>query len=273
MLRLLIGAAGAVAALAVLVRVIEPRLAFFPARGESIPADLGIRIEPATLDTQDGEHLRAWALPHANPRALVVYFHGNGGNLSGWLPILAGIHRHGFAVAAIDYRGYGASTGAPSERGLYRDVDAALEWTSGLAAPGTPVVYWGRSLGTTMAAYAATKRAPAGLILEAGFPSARAITRESPLLALLGLFSTYRFPTADYARSVQCPILVMHGDADRVIPFSLGRALHESLGGATRFVTIPGGDHNDVTPPHPDRYWQAVDDFIATLGHPPGVRA
>jgi uncharacterized protein len=266
MVRLLIVIACGVVALAVLVRILEPRLAFFPDRGERpTPADLGIPFKPATLQTADGERLRAWDLPAPNPRAVVVYFHGNGGNLSVWLPILDGVRRHGFTVAAIDYRGYGASTGTPSERGLYRDVDATLEWAWGLAQPGIPVVYWGRSLGTTMAAYGATRRAPDGVILEAGFPNARALTRESPALAVLGLFSTYRFPTADYAKSVRCPILVMHGDADRVIPFSHGRALYEALAGRKRFVAIPGGDHNDMAPPNPDAYWKAVDEFIAAL--------
>jgi pimeloyl-ACP methyl ester carboxylesterase len=120
-----------------------------------------------------------WTLPHAVPRAAVMYFHGNGGNLSVWLPILAGVYKQGFTVHAIDYRGYGASTGRPTERGLYRDVDATLESISARLDRGLPLVYWGRSLGTTMAAYAASRRRPAGLILEAGFPDARSLLRAS----------------------------------------------------------------------------------------------
>src|SRR5688572_8725241 len=79
-------------------------------------------------------------------RASVVYFHGNGGNLSIWAPILAGIHREGYAVYAIDYRGYGLSTGRPSERGLFRDLDAFVPWARDRVPAGLPVVYWGRSL-------------------------------------------------------------------------------------------------------------------------------
>jgi uncharacterized protein len=249
-----------------LVARVEPRLTFFPSAGETeTPRTIGLEYEAVSIRTADEETIAAWWMPHDAARGDVVYFHGNGGNLSVWVPILADVYRHGFTVAAIDYRGYGASSGSPTERGLYRDVDAALDWARGLAQPGIPVVYWGRSLGTTMAAYAATKRAPDGLILESGFPSARALTRASPPLAFLGLFSTYRFPTADYAKSVRCPILVMHGDADRVIPFSHGLALYEALSGAKRFVTIPGGDHNDMTPSNPDAYWTAVRDFITTL--------
>src|SRR5216117_4144391 len=160
-MKLLVAVIAAVAGIAILVRIIESRFAFFPSASEQqTPDAIGLTFEKATLTTNDGEQLRGWFLPSPTAGPLVVYFHGNGGNLSVWLPILAGLHRHGFAVAAIDYRGYGASTGRPSERGLYRDVDAALEWTARLVTPGRCVVYWGRSLGTTMAAYAAAKQKP-----------------------------------------------------------------------------------------------------------------
>lgn len=254
------------AALAVLVRALEPRLAFFPTRGEdATPAALGIPFRAEVIQTRDGERLQAWLLPHAQARAFVLYFHGNGGNLSVWLPVLAGLHRQGYAVAAADYRGYGLSTGTPSERGLYRDVDAVVEWAAPHRPPGVPVLFWGRSLGTTMAAYAATRTRPAGLILESGFPDARSVLRESPLLFALSVFATYRFPTASHAQRAGCPILVMHGDADRVIPFGNGRALYEALPEPKRLETIRGADHNDLVPPDEPRYWTAVRDFVSTL--------
>jgi uncharacterized protein len=253
-------------ALAVFVRWLEPRFAFFPTAGESpTPAELGVPFEAVTLTTNDGEQLRAWFLPNPGARALVVYFHGNGGNLSVWLPVIAGIYRQGFSVAAIDYRGYGASSGHPTERGMYRDVDAALDWTQQLVKPGVPVVYWGRSLGTTMAAYAATKRRPEALILESGFTQARALMRASPLLALLSLFSSYRFPTAEYARHAGCPVLVLHGDDDHVIPFANGRELYDVLAEPKRLHVIAGGDHNDVDPSDPQQYWGAVQEFVAAV--------
>jgi fermentation-respiration switch protein FrsA (DUF1100 family) len=265
-MRLLVVAIAALAAIAILVRAVEARFAFFPSAGEQqTPDELGLPFEPATLTTSDGERIRAWFLPSRVARALVLYFHGNGGNLSVWLPILAGLQHEGFSVAAIDYRGYGASTGRPSEAGLYRDVDAALEWMARLAAPGRPVVYWGRSLGTTMAAYAAAKRKPDGLVLEAGFADVRSLMRASPPIAVLALFSSFRFPTARYAGRAGCPVLVMHGDADSVIPFSNGRELYEAVPEPKRFHVIEGGDHNTVAPPDPQRYWTAVREFVATL--------
>jgi fermentation-respiration switch protein FrsA (DUF1100 family) len=262
-----------IAALIVFVRWLEPRFAFFPSAGETeTPRHFGVDYEPLTIDTADGEHLRAWLMRAASPRANVVYFHGNGGNLSIWAPILTGIVRHGCSVLAVDYRGYGASTGHPTERGLYRDVDATLARAGSSFDGTTPVVYWGRSLGATMAAYAASVRAPRGLILESGFPDARSVIRSSPPLLLLSMFSSYRFATARHLESVNVPILVMHGDHDSVIPYALGRALFDGIRGTKTFVTIAGGDHNDFAPVDPQAYWTAVERFLQRLSASPAAR-
>jgi len=258
---------GLVLALAILVRLIEPSFAFFPLAGESVtPRDLGVPYEPQTITTSDGERLRTWRVDAAPPRALIVYFHGNGGNLSVWAPIVGTIARRGYSVLAVDYRGYGLSTGRPTERGLYRDVDAIVGSVAGGGDPPRPIVYWGRSLGTTMAAYAATVRPPDGVILESGFPDARALVRSSPPLALLALFSTYRFPTAKLMEHVDVPVLVMHGDADTVIPFALGRVLFDRIPERKKqFFVVRGGDHNDVVPADEEAYWNAVDGFIGQI--------
>ncbi len=258
---------GALLLLLLLVRFLEPRLAFFPTRGETAtPRDFGVEFQSISIATADGERLRAWALVQPAPRAQLVYFHGNGGNLSMWAPILTGIAQQGFSVLAFDYRGYGESTGRPTERGVYRDVEAVVNHFWRNADRSGPVVYWGRSLGTVMATYAATIHAPAGLILEAGFPDARSLVRSSPLLAFLALFSTYRFPSAEFLQKIEAPVLVMHGDDDHVIPFAQGRALFDRVKGPKEFVTIPAGDHNDLTPRDPQIYWRAVHRFVEGVG-------
>ena len=110
-----IGLLVVIAALMLLVRAVEPRFAFFPSTGEDVtPRELGARFEAITIPTADGERLHAWHLP-ANPAgAHIIYFHGNGGNLSVWAPILVELPRHGYSVLAADYRGYGRSTGRAS---------------------------------------------------------------------------------------------------------------------------------------------------------------
>jgi hypothetical protein len=254
------------ALIGLVIRLTESSFAFFPLAGETTtPNDFGIPHQTLSIATGDGERLGAWAMVHAAPHAQIVYFHGNGGNLSIWTPILAGIARQRYSVLAFDYRGYGKSSGYPSERGLYRDVDAVVKRFWAGARQDVPVVYWGRSLGATMAAYAATIRPPDGLILESAFPDVRTLVRSSPPMAVLSWFSTYRFPAVEFMRRVTVPVLVMHGDRDSVIPFGQGQALFEKIPGPKRFFTIRGGDHNDVAPSDPHTYWEAVDGFVSGL--------
>jgi uncharacterized protein len=268
MLTPLLGIAAAILLVTAFVRLVEPHMAFFPTAGESVtPRELGLEYESVMIGTRDRERLHGWSLTGPAARAKVLYFHGNGGNLSIWAPILAGIVRKGFAVIAFDYRGYGSSSGRPTERGLYADVDAIVEhvWRDSSALP---VVYWGRSLGVTMAAYAATVRPPDALILESGFPDARSLIRESPVLAVLAIFSTYRFPSAEFLGRLRSPVpvLVLHGDNDHVVPIAQGRKLFDSIAApAKRFVSIRGGDHNDLSPSDSQRYWEAVGEFVGSL--------
>jgi uncharacterized protein len=257
----------AVLVLTWLVRRAEPWLAFFPVSGETVtPDSFGIAFTPLTITTKDGERLRAWHLPREDARAQVVYFHGNGGNLSIWSDVLAGLWQERFEVIALDYRGYGLSTGRPSEQGLYRDTDATLAHLhGGLRRPDVPLIYWGRSLGTTMAAYAASRHPPDGVVLEAGFPSVRSVLETNPVMWALSWVSSYRFPTAAWMAEVRQPTLVLHGDSDRVIPYRLGQRLYATLEGPKTFVTIPGGDHNDPAPRDAEAYWRAVSEFVQSL--------
>jgi fermentation-respiration switch protein FrsA (DUF1100 family) len=251
-------------ALPLLVRIFEARLAFFPTAGETLTLrEFGLEFERISVTTQDGERLQAWSVLHPSPRAHVLYFHGNGGNLSVWTPILSGIARQGYSVVAFDYRGYGGSTGRPTESGLYKDVEAMVQQFWQRTDQTKPVIYWGRSLGTVMAAYASTIRAPGGLILESGFPDARSLVRSSPVLAFLAMFSSYRFPGADFLRGATIPVLVIHGDNDHVVSFAQGRALFDRVTGPKQFFTIRGGDHNDAAPSEPEPYWKAVGQLAA----------
>ena len=258
----------AVAVAAWLVRRAEPRLAFYPTAGEVItPQALGVEYTPLTIVTEDGERLRVWHLPRADARAQVIYFHGNGGNLALWSDVLVGLWRQGFDVLALDYRGYGLSTGSPSEKGLYRDVDATLQWVqTHPRREDVPLIYWGRSLGTTMAAYAASRHTPDGVVLEAGFPSIRAVLENNPVMWTLSWLASYRFPTADWMAGVRKPTLVLHGDRDSVIPYHLGQRLYESVPGPKTFVTILGGDHNEPVPQDADSYWKAIQAFVSLAG-------
>jgi uncharacterized protein len=258
-----------------LVARVEPHLTFFPSLGETeTPTSIGLRYQPLSIRTVDGETIAAWWMPHEAARADVVYFHGNGGNLSMWLPILAGVHASGLNVLAFDYRGYGRSTGSPTEQGLYRDTDAVLAELARLRREESrvsggvqrPVIYWGRSLGGPVAAYATTVTRPDGLILESTFPDKRAVLGGQFLLRTLNLLASFRFETAQMLRGFDRPTLVMHGDADSVVPYAAGRALFERLAEPKRFVTLRGADHNDLHPATAREYWEAVTYLVAQVG-------
>jgi fermentation-respiration switch protein FrsA (DUF1100 family) len=257
-----------VLALKVLVSVVEPKLVFFPSTGEDrTPAVLGIRYETVRLQTSDGEHLVGWQLEPDNPIADVVYFHGNGGNLSIWLPILATLHHRHLRVLAVDYRGYGLSSGVPSEQGLYRDAEATSAHAVAARAgqPRRPLVYWGRSLGGPVAAAATRIHRPDGLILESTFAEKAAFVRSNPVLRALDLFARYRFPTARLLQDFDRPMLVVHARGDSIVPYGLGRELYEQLSPPKRFLEIEHADHNDLFDVARDAYWKPILDFIGEL--------
>src|SRR5215208_2914471 len=258
-----------------LVARVEPRLTFFPSAGETeTPRSIGLEYEAVSIRTADEETIAAWWMPHDAARGDVVYFHGNGGNLSMWLPILAGVQASGLNVLAFDYRGYGRSTGSATEQGLYRDTEAVvgelarIRQTSAAVGDATPrpIIYWGRSLGGPVAAHAARIASPDGLILESTFPDKASVIRGHVLLRTLNLLASYRFETATMLRGFAGPTLVMHGDADSVVPYAAGRELFNALAGPKRLVTLRGADHNDLFPAANREYWEAVEQLVLQAG-------
>lgn len=251
-----------------LVRWLEPRLAFFPTRGvQETPAAYGLAFTDLRVPTPDGETLHGWWLEHPQPRAQVIFWHGNGGNLSLWLDVIADLRRHGFSVLAVDYRGYGGSTGSPSERGIYADAAATLAYfNSHLKKPGLPTVYWGRSLGVPVAASATGRQRPDALVLESPFADVASVLRGNPVMRFLSLFSSYRFATLRLMETYDGPLLVIHGDRDDIIPFAAGRDLYERVRSTRKeFVVIRGAEHNDLHLVDTTGYWAAIDKFFARL--------
>jgi fermentation-respiration switch protein FrsA (DUF1100 family) len=245
---------------------LEPKMVFFPTRGQDeTPARLGIRYHALTLKAADGTDISAWQLEPDDPKANILYFHGNGGNLSLWMPVLATLHRFGYRVLAIDYRGYGLSGGRASEKGLTLDAVAAAQHAARTRTPGQPLVYWGRSLGGPVAAAAAKAEPPDAIVLENTFPNKVAVVRWHPVFRLLNLFSSYRFDTVAAMRGFDRPVLVVHGVADTIIPYTLGQELFKQLDAPKRFVSVPGADHNDFFDARNQAYWQPVRAFLDGL--------
>ena len=267
-----------VLALKIGVLVLEPRFTFFPVRAYfETPAAAGLPFEDVFLRTEDGVRLHGWFIP-AEERAgedavTLLFFHGNAENIGGCLDLAALARPAGYNLLLLDYRGYGKSEGRPSERGLYRDGEAALLHLKSRAGvdPGR-IVVWGRSIGAAVAVHLAagdggSLPGVAGVILESPFTSVPDLLRSGGHYALLAMsrFGTYRFDSAARIGRVAAPVLVIHGTDDEIAPFELGRRLFESAPGRKELVAIRGGGHNDLWALHADEIWGAVRRFLASL--------
>jgi fermentation-respiration switch protein FrsA (DUF1100 family) len=196
----------------------------------------------------------------------IVYFHGNGGNLGILNEILALFYENGLEVFAVDYRGYGWSTGSPSEEGIYVDAVASAEYfLSNFRRQGTPIVYWGRSLGGCAAAYAAAKVPPDGVILETAFPSKATLLEHFPRFKPFAPFSRCRLDTERHLRGHLFPVLLLHGDRDRTVPLRQGQLLYSRLTGPKEFWTVRGAGHIDIHMVRTEAYIRRVLQFIGGL--------
>jgi pimeloyl-ACP methyl ester carboxylesterase len=232
-------------------RAVERKLTFpWPVRYDAAnPWNLPPRSEDVWFVASDGVHLHGWLLRSANARSrgAVLYHHGNGGNVVGFLPPALRLQEAGFDVLLWDYRGYGRSEGAPAdEAALYRDGDAAAAALARLAnVPPDRIIHYGHSLGTAVATELAVRHGCRALALEAPFASARKqAARMVPGLAmLLAPLTSNRFQSLRKMPRVRCPVIVVHGDADELIPVSDGIAIHAAAAGSKELVIIPGGRH------------------------------
>ncbi len=209
------------------------------------PQHLGLAYEDVELVTADRVRLHGWFVPAENARGTLLFFHGNAGNISHRLDSIAIFNRMNLDVLIIDYRGYGQSQGRISEKGSYRDAEAAwyyLTESRGIAADG--IIVFGRSLGASIAAWLASQHAPAALIVESGFSSVPSMAqRLYPFLPVRWL-SKFRYDTARYVSTLACPLLVVHSPNDEIIPYAEGRQIFDAAPADKQFLDIRGG-HND----------------------------
>ncbi|MGX1807951.1 alpha/beta hydrolase [Nocardia sp. NPDC055321] len=211
------------------------------------PERFGLAYEDLYLPTADGETVNAWFVRAAGePLGHLLFAHGNAGNIGDRSPILAMLSAAGFDVLVFDYRGFGRSTGRPGERGTYLDARAAREAL--LARPGVDperVVYLGKSLGGGVLLELATAHQPAAMVLMSTFTGLRdAAGAVYPFLPKM--FVPNAYPSIERIRRLRCPVLVMHGDADDLLPVRMGHALYAAAPEPKELIIYPGGGHNDL---------------------------
>lgn len=270
LLYLLLSILAMLGALKLLVVFMEPRLTFFPSREvRATPSEYGISFREFSIPTEDGQTLAAWFLPNNEDIAELLFFHGNAGNISaGRLDLVVELHRRGFSVFIFDYRGYGESTGRPTEKGIYLDSQAATKffWEH-VHQPGKRVVFFGRSLGGVTAAFSTTIQEPDGLILECTFGDKQTLLRHFPvLMRFLGALSRYELSTARFLERYKKPVLLVHGDRDSIVPVAVGEALFRQLETPKKeLYVVAGAGHADLYVVGGERYWARLTGFVEAL--------
>jgi len=253
---------------------------FFPEHGDCDASSLDV-----AFTTSDGVRLHGWLLhgapatgrpvrrqpagespadqPPSRRRSeaapLMIWFHGNAGDITSRAPIAAELARRGISVLLFDYRGYGKSEGTPSESGLYRDAEAAYAFA---AARSSDVVLYGESLGGPYAAYIAMKHRVRCVVIENSFPSLRALGNALYAPLPLGWFAPRAMMTSRWLNRAGVPVLVMHGRRDAVIPFALGMQLYADLRVPKTLFLSENAGHCEIPAVEGERYFDAVARFI-----------
>ena len=238
---------GAAVAL-LLIWVFQRTLIYFPLDDVPLPQEVGLsQVETVTFRTDDDLSLNGWFVMSPADPALgtVIVFNGNAANRAYRAPLAGALRDHGYQVLLFDYRGYGGNAGAPSEAGLLADARAARAYVLGRAdVDASRLVYFGESLGGAVAIALAGEHEPAAMVLRSPFTSLVDVGRVHYPFLPVSLFLWDRFASIDTIGDITCPLLVVAGDRDRIVPVGQSRRLFDAARGPKDLVIL-AGDHND----------------------------
>jgi fermentation-respiration switch protein FrsA (DUF1100 family) len=231
---------------ATLLYLAQRSLMYFPETVRTPPAQAGLpAAEEVVLTTADGEKVIVWHVPPRGDRPVVLYFHGNGGSLRYRVDRFSKLVADGIGLVALEYRGYGGSSGRPSESGLLADSHAAYTFAVE-RYPAKQLALWGESLGSAVAVALAAAKPVGRVILEAPFTSAADVAAAHYWYMPVRLLMKDQFRSDELIGKVAAPILILHGVNDRVVPFRLGQRLYELAPQPKRFVRFLDGGHEDL---------------------------
>lgn len=253
-------------ALLVFLYLNQGRMVFVPSEQLVVsPGEVGFDFENVYITVEPGVTLHGWYFPLKNSKKTILFCHGNAGNISHRLETVKFLVDLGANVMLFDYRGYGNSTGKPSEEGVYADAEAVYRWLRETKqAAAADIVIFGRSLGGAVGIELATRVPCAGVIVESSFTSMVDMGKKMfPFVPVGGLLH-YKFESLDKIGKLSCPVLVAHSPDDDLIPYEMGRRLFEAAHEPKQFVKLEGG-HNELQYFNSQTYIDAVSGIIFGL--------
>jgi fermentation-respiration switch protein FrsA (DUF1100 family) len=241
---------------------------YFPEPDLSMtPDNIRLPYEDVIFKAADDTELHGWFIPGKNRSPVVLFFHGNAGNISHRIDNLLRLNRLGLSVFIFDYRGYGRSQGEPSEQGIYNDARGALEWLAKRGYNRDDIIYFGRSIGAAVALQLAIEKPPNGLILESPFTSVAGMGKKHyPILyRLLGWLLKDRYDNEEKMSQLKAPLLLIHGTEDSIVPVNMGQTLFSLAAQPKQIYLINGADHNDGFYLDEGEYWGNWKTFLNQL--------
>ena len=253
--------------LSLLLYIFQPRFIYFPQSKIDFTPDMaGLSFEDIYFKTEDDVLLNGWFIPADDARKTLLFFHGNGGNISHRLESLKIFHEMGLSVFIIDYRGYGQSQGTTSEQGTYRDAEAAWQFlTETRGISDEDIIIFGRSMGGAVAIWLAGKHTPNLLILESAFTSVADMAKHYYPYLPTHLLVRIKYASIDRIEYIHCPILISHSQTDEIVPYKYGRELFEKAQAPKSFLELKGG-HNDGFIISGRSYIDGIENFINAYG-------
>jgi hypothetical protein len=254
------------AGLALYLYLFQGQFVYFPEMPSRVvaftPKDAGLGYESVQLQTEDGETLAGWFVPAATPKGSVLYLHGNGGNIGHRIEMIEIFHRLGLNVLIFDYRGYGESTGHPTEEGTYRDALAGWRYlTETRHIPAAELYYFGESLGGSIASWLAERHPPKAMVLYATFTSIEDMARKLYPFMPARLLARFRYDTKNALTKVLCPVFIMHSPEDEIVPYAHAKELLAVVQRHKQLVPLIGG-HNDALFISLDIYSKELEAFL-----------
>jgi len=243
--------------------IFQSRYVYYPERVLlADPGSIGLDFETVRFETADGVKLSGWFIPSDSAKGVILFCHGNAGNLSHRLESIQIFHRLGLDVFIFDYRGYGESEGKPTEHGTYEDAKAAWRYLieTRHVIPSRIIVF-GRSLGGAIASWLAQSQTPGALVLESTFTSLGDIAATLYPYLPVRLLLRFEYNTAEYLGRVNCPVLIVHSHDDEIMPFDHGRQLFDMAREPKRFLEI-SGTHNEGFITSGRQYEEGLSTFI-----------